>query len=89
VPSLKGSGYDGVTIQQVLEMTSGIRYVEDYDDLNSEIVKTVVAMLRGSQDEYSTTIERAREPGSFNLYASIETQVLAQILRGATGQSYT
>ena len=85
---LIGSGYDGVTVQQVLDMTSGIRYVEDYDDLNSDIVQTVVATLRGSLDEFSTTIVREREPGSFNQYASIETQVLAWVLRRATGQDY-
>lgn len=88
IPELKGTGYDGVTVQQVLDMTSGIRYVEDYDDLNSDIVQTVVATLRGSLDEFSTTIVREREPGSFNQYASIETQVLAWVLRRATGQSY-
>ncbi|SLN31670.1 6-aminohexanoate-dimer hydrolase [Falsiruegeria litorea R37] len=88
VPELNNSGYDGVTVQQVLDMTSGIRYVEDYDDLNSDIVQTVVAMLRGSLDEFSTTIVREREPGTFNQYASIETQVLAWVLRRATGQDY-
>lgn len=88
VPELKGSGYDGVTIQQVLDMTSGIRYIEDYADLESDIVLTVVAMLRGSLDEFSTTIVNLRDPGSFNQYASIETQVLAWVLRKATGKSY-
>lgn len=88
VPELKGSGYDGVTVQQVLDMTSGIRFIEDYDDLNSDIVQTVVASLRGSLDEFSTTIVREREPGSFNQYASIETQVLAWVLRRATGRDY-
>ncbi|MCE8544267.1 serine hydrolase [Ruegeria pomeroyi] len=88
VPELKGTGYDGVTVQQVLDMTSGIRYVEDYDDLDSDIVQTVVATLRGSLDEFSTTIVRQREPGSYNQYASIETQVLAWVLRRATGQKY-
>lgn len=88
VPELKDTGYDGVTVQQVLDMTSGIRYVEDYDDLNSDIVQTVVATLRGSLDEFATTMVREREPGTFNQYASIETQVLAWILRRATGQDY-
>jgi CubicO group peptidase (beta-lactamase class C family) len=88
VPELKGTGYDGVTIQQVLDMTSGIRYVEDYDDMNSDIVLTVVATLRGSLDAFSTTMVRQRDPGTFNQYASIETQVLAWVLRRATGQTY-
>ena len=88
IPELKETGYDGVTVQQVLDMTSGIRYVEDYDDLNSDIVQMVVATLRGSLDEFSTTMVRERAPGTFNQYASIETQVLAWVLRRATGQTY-
>ncbi len=88
IPELKDTGYDGVTVQQVLDMTSGIRYVEDYDDLNSDIVQTVVATLRGSLDDFATTIVRQREPGTFNQYASIETQVLAWVLRRATGRAY-
>ena len=88
IPELVGTGYENVTIQQVLDMTSGIRYVEDYDDLNSDIVQTVVAMLRGSLDEFSTTIVSQREQGSFNQYASIETHILAWILRRATGKTY-
>ena len=31
VPELKGSGYDGVTIRQILQMRSGIDYEERYD----------------------------------------------------------
>src|SRR5699024_12793461 len=36
LPELKGSGYDGVTIQNTLNMVTGIEYNEDYDDPNRE-----------------------------------------------------
>lgn len=88
IPELIGTGYDEVTVQQVLDMTSGIRYNEDYGDLNSDLVQTVVATLRGSLDEFSTTMISEREPGEYNHYASIETQVLAWVLRRATGERY-
>ena len=31
VPELKGTGYDGVTIRQIMEMRSGVDYQERYD----------------------------------------------------------
>ncbi|MDC0663569.1 serine hydrolase domain-containing protein [Marinobacter sp. SS21] len=85
IPELKGSGYDGVTIQQVLDMTTGIRFTEVYDDLNSDIVRMTVAMLRGSMDEFAKTMVREREPGTYNHYASIHTHILSWIIRKVTG----
>ncbi|MGB3317101.1 MAG: serine hydrolase, partial [Albidovulum sp.] len=37
VPDLKGSAYDGVTIRQVLNMTTGVKFNEDYFDFHSDI----------------------------------------------------
>ncbi|MEL0211482.1 MAG: serine hydrolase domain-containing protein, partial [Novosphingobium sp.] len=37
LPELKGSGYDGVTIRQVLQMRSGVDYEERYDFANPGI----------------------------------------------------
>ncbi|MAA71832.1 MAG: serine hydrolase, partial [Bermanella sp.] len=37
VPELKGSGYDGVSIKNVLQMSSGVYFNEDYGDFNSDI----------------------------------------------------
>ena len=37
VPELKDSGYAGVTIKNLLQMSSGIRFNEDYGDFNSDI----------------------------------------------------
>lgn len=89
VPELKGSAYDdGVTIKHVLQMSSGIRWNEDYGNLGSDLVRSVVATLIGSLDEFSKTIPRENKPGTFNRYASIETQVLGMVLRGATSRPY-
>ncbi|AXI54526.1 hypothetical protein SuNHUV7_35960 (plasmid) [Pseudoseohaeicola sp. NH-UV-7] len=88
VPELGGTGYDNVTLQQVLDMTSGIRFTEDYDDLNSDIVRSVVAFLIGSQDEFCKTLINEKPPGSFFQYASVETHVLGWVLRRATGRSF-
>lgn len=89
VPSLVGSAYDdGVTIKHVLQMSSGVRWNEDYGNLDSDLVRSVVAMLLGSLDDFSASVPRENDPGSYNRYASIDTQVLGMVIRGATGSSY-
>lgn len=88
VPELKATGYENVTVQQVLDMTSGIRFSEDDFSQTSENFRTLLASINGSQDEVAKSIVNMRQPGSFNQYASIETHVLAWVLRKATGSSY-
>lgn len=88
VPDLMGTAYDGVTLKQVLEMSSGVRWSEDYGRLDSDLVQSVVAMRLGSLDEFTASVPRENEPGTYNRYASIDTHVLGMVLRGATGKPY-
>lgn len=37
IPELASSGYDGVTVRQLLTMTSGVRWNEDYTDPDSDV----------------------------------------------------
>jgi CubicO group peptidase (beta-lactamase class C family) len=39
IPDLKGSAYDDVSIQQLLTMTSGVAWNEDYEDTNSDVAR--------------------------------------------------
>ena len=39
IPELKGSGYDGVTVRQMLTMSSGVKWNEDYTDPNSDVAR--------------------------------------------------
>ena len=39
IPDLKGSPYDDVTIAQLLTMTSGVAWNEDYEDPNSNVAQ--------------------------------------------------
>ncbi len=88
VPVLKGSGYDGVSIKDVLQMSSGVRWNEDYADVNSDISRMGRAIaLNTSLDEFTATLEREREPGTLNHYVSMDTQVLGMVLRSVTGQT--
>jgi len=89
VPELAGSGYDGVSIRQVLQMSSGVRFNEDYFDFNSDINRMGrVLALGGSMDAFAKGItERERPPGERWQYVSIDTHVLGMVIRGATGRS--
>lgn len=88
VPALKGSGYEGVPIKHVLQMSSGIRFDEDYDAFFSDINRLGRAIACDSSlDKFVATLERERPPGEFHHYVSMDTQVLGMLLRAATGET--
>ena len=89
VPALKGTAYEGATIRNVMNMSSGVKFNEDYLDPKSDINKMGrVLGLGGSMDAFSATLdERQYEPGTDWQYVSIDTHVLSMVLRAATGQS--
>ena len=90
LPSLKGSAYDGVRIKDVLQMSSGARWNEDYGDPNSDINRMARIMaMGGSLNEFAATLTAEKPPGTYNLYNSTDTQVLGMLLQAATGQSVT
>ena len=90
VPNLRGSAYDGVRIKDVLQMSSGAKWNEDYSDPNSDIGRLgLVLASGGSLNEFSTTLVRDKPPGTVNLYNSTDTQVLGEMLTNATGRSIT
>ena len=39
IPEMKGSAYDDVSLRQLLTMTSGVRWNEDYGDPNSDVAR--------------------------------------------------
>src|SRR5689334_13615499 len=39
ITNLRGSAYDDVTIRQLLTMTSGVKWNEDYTDVNSDVAR--------------------------------------------------
>ncbi|ETN92390.1 6-aminohexanoate-dimer hydrolase [Gammaproteobacteria bacterium MOLA455] len=89
-PELKGSGYEGVRIKDVLQMSSGIDFNEDYADFTSDINRWGRGFALGSpQDDFAATLTRGHEPGTVNHYVSIDTHVLSMVLSRATGQSVT
>jgi len=90
LPDFAGTGYDRVRIKDVLQMSSGVGFNEDYGDFNSDInLMGRYFALGMPMADFAKTLKRAWEPGTYNHYVSIDTQVLAMILTKATGQSIT
>lgn len=88
VPALIGTGYDGVTIKNVLQMSSGIHFNEDYGDFHSDINRLGrILALDGSFDDFAASLSNEKPPGTQMHYVSIDTHVLGMVLRAATGQS--
>ena len=90
VPELKGSGYDGVSVKQILTMTSGVKWNEDYTDPNSDVVKMLSVPVGPGEDPntaYLKTLPREAEPGSKWVYKTGETNLIGVIVQRATGKS--
>jgi CubicO group peptidase (beta-lactamase class C family) len=88
VPELIGSGYEGVPIKHILQMCSGINFIEEYDQEDSDIV----AMRRHIEEgkaikEYARALQAKQQSGQVYNYASIDTQILGMLLENVTGMS--
>lgn len=88
VSMLKNTGYDSVAIKDVLQMSSGVGFNEDYAAFFSDINRMGRAIAFDSSiDAFVCSLTRERPPGTYNHYVSMDTQVLAMVLREATGES--
>jgi CubicO group peptidase (beta-lactamase class C family) len=96
VPELARSAFGDATVGQVMDMTTGLKYTEVYTDRNSD----VWAMRRAngmappepgaaptSLLDYLTTQPKQGEHGHVFAYKTINTDVLAWIVRRVSGQS--
>ncbi len=87
IVAMKGSAYDDVSIRQLLTMTSGIRWNEDYADPQSDVarfnnhepedgVEALVSYLR--------RLPREVPPGTRWLYSTGETNLVGILVSEAT-----
>ena len=88
-PSLVGSAYDGASIRDVLQMSSGVTFDEDYLDFWSDINKMGRVLALGqSMDGFAEGLDDTFAPaGAQWQYVSIDTHVIGMVIRGATGRS--
>jgi CubicO group peptidase (beta-lactamase class C family) len=92
VPSLRGSAYDGVSVRQILTMSSGVRWNETYTDPQSDRRQVLELQIAGKPGEvlrYMGSLPRAAAPGSVWNYSTGETFVLGAVIEGATHRSLT
>ena len=89
VPSLIGTAYDGATIKDVLQMSSGVTFDEDYLDFWSDINRMGrILALGGSMDGFAEGLTDTFAPaGQEWKYVSIDTHILGMVIRQATGRS--
>lgn len=88
LPEMKGTGYEGVTVKNVLQMSSGVKFNEDYGDPKSDIQRWFKTFALGeSQDAFAATMVNEKKPGTYNHYVSINTHVLGMILKRTTDKT--
>jgi len=89
VPRLRGSAYDGVRIRDVLQMSTGVGWVETYLDPESDRRKLMALQVQerpGLVLDYLAQLSRVAEPGTRFNYNTAETFLLGSILAGAIGR---
>lgn len=88
LPLLEDSGYNGVSIKDVLQMSAGIDFNEDYADLFSDINRLGRAWVLGYPlEKFIASLNSGVAPGTFNRYVSTDTQVLGMLITEATGKT--
>ena len=89
VPELKGSAYDGVTVRQLLTMSSGARWNEDYSDPAADVARFYSTPVDAGQDatvSYMRKLVREVPPGTRWHYNTGETNLLGVVVARATGK---
>ena len=88
-PGLEKSAYEYASIRNVLQMSSGVTFDEDYLSFSSDINKMGrILALGGSMDDFAANIDESfATPGETWQYVSIDTHVLGMVVRGETGKS--
>lgn len=88
LPEVEGTAYDGVTIKQALQMSSGIRYDPNlWDGVMDDTVEFMTeSVVMGKSPAFDLAIEfkREHEPGTKFNYNTAESQVLLELIRRAT-----
>ncbi len=88
LPELRGSAYDGVTVRQLLLMSSGVSWNETYTDPKSDrrrMLEAQISQKPGAILELMSKLPKAAEAGTRWNYSTGETQVAGALVHAATG----
>ena len=87
IPDLKGSAYDDVTIKQLLTMTSGVKWNEDYTDPKSDVALFNLHKAEKGMDvtvSYMRKLPREAPAGTKWVYKTGETNLIGVLVSSAT-----
>ena len=90
IKGMKGSAYDNVTIAQLLTMTSGVQWNEDYGDPQSDVAKFSTHVGNDglpSIVSYMRKLPRAYPAGEQWQYSTGETNLIGALVSEATGST--
>ena len=90
VPALAGSAYEGVSIRDILTMSSGVRWNETYTDPSSDrrrLLEVQIAQQPGAALDLMKSLPRAAAPGTVNNYNTGETLVAGEVVHYAVKRS--
>ncbi len=90
IKDLQGSVYDNVSIQQLLTMTSGVAWNEDYEDRNSDVARFNEHEAESGLDvtvSYMRSLTREAPAGQKWLYKTGETNLIGVLVSSATGKT--
>ncbi|CAM5790239.1 MAG: serine hydrolase [Burkholderiales bacterium] len=86
LPDMKGSAYDEVSVRQLLTMTSGVAWNEDYGNPNSDVARFNNHVPEPGVDalvSYMRKLPRAAPPGERWNYSTGETNLVGVMLMAA------
>lgn len=88
IPQLKGSAYEGVTVRDMLTMSSGVKWDENYADPKSDVAQAGTKILQPGVDpmvSYLRKLPRAHTPGTTFNYNTGETDLVGILVSNAVG----
>jgi CubicO group peptidase (beta-lactamase class C family) len=98
IPELEASAWGDATLQQTLDMTTGVQYREIFTDPKSELFQYLIAagLLAAPVEypgprtlpDYLKTVKKEGEHGTGFRYKSIDTEVVGWVLERVSGKSF-
>lgn len=86
LPLLRGSSYDGVRLRDLLQMSSGVEWNEDYTDPTADVSQEI-GLSNLARIDFIKDKPRAAAPGTRFNYSTGETHLAGAVLRGAIGNN--
>lgn len=89
IKELRGSAYEGVSVRQLLTMTSGVKWNEDYTDPKSDVAQMYAQPADAGFDmttSYVRKLPREAAPGAKWVYKTAETNLVGVLVAAATGK---